>query len=159
MIPTDQDLAAFVIRESRLIDEQRLDEWLDLFAADGRYWVPLERDQPEGPMHASFLDEDVLLLKIRIERLHRARTFSQSPRSHCHHLLQAPSVESRNEVLGIYDTYTPLHYVETRRDDQILLAAWARHTLCVVDGALKIRRKRVDLVNCDAAFGNIQLFL
>ena len=28
----------------------------------------------------------------------------------------------------------------------------------LVDGALRIGLKRVDLVNCDAAFGNIQLF-
>jgi hypothetical protein len=26
-------------------------------------------------------------------------------------------------------------------------------------GALRIRLKRVDLVNCDAAFGNINLFM
>jgi hypothetical protein len=31
--------------------------------------------------------------------------------------------------------------------------------LGMVDGALRIRMKRVDLVNCDAALGNIQLFL
>jgi len=37
--------------------------------------------------------------------------------------------------------------------------AGATHTLTVVDGRLRIRLKRVDLVNCDAAFGNIQLFM
>ena len=31
--------------------------------------------------------------------------------------------------------------------------------LPMVDGALKIKLKRVDIVNCDAAFGNIQLFM
>jgi len=29
----------------------------------------------------------------------------------------------------------------------------------LIDGALKIKLKRVDLLNCDASFGNIQLFL
>jgi hypothetical protein len=52
-----------------------------------------------------------------------------------------------------------MHYVETRQDRQDLYAAWATHELGLVDGALRIRLKRVDLVNCDAAFGNIQLFL
>jgi hypothetical protein len=28
-----------------------------------------------------------------------------------------------------------------------------------VDGALKMQLKRVDLVNCDSAFGNIQMFM
>jgi hypothetical protein len=33
------------------------------------------------------------------------------------------------------------------------------HHLTTVDGALKIRLKRVDLINCDAALGSIQLFV
>ncbi len=40
-----------------------------------------------------------------------------------------------------------------------LYAGWARHHLVVVDGRLRIKLKRVDLVNPDAAFGNIQLFM
>ena len=44
-----------------------------------------------------------------------------------------------------------MHYVETRLDEQDLYAAWATHTLTMVDGKLKIKLKRVDLVNCDAA--------
>ena len=63
------------------------------------------------------------------------------------------------DAKGEYITWTPMHYVETRLDDQQLYAAWATHTLVKVDGALKIKLKRVDLVNCDAAFGNIQLFM
>ena len=31
---TDQDLIGFVLHEARLIDEQRFEEWLDLFAED-----------------------------------------------------------------------------------------------------------------------------
>ena len=41
MIPTDQQLIDFVIREARLIDQHRFEEWLDLFAEDGFYWMPL----------------------------------------------------------------------------------------------------------------------
>ena len=33
----------------------------------------------------------------------------------------------------------------------------ARSVLVVVEGRLRIAGKRVDIVNCDAAFGNIQL--
>ena len=50
-----------------------------------------------------------------------------------------------------------MHYVETRLDDQFLLAFTATHDLRRVDGALRIANKRVDLLNSDAAFGNIQL--
>ena len=53
---------------------------------------------------------------------------------------------------------TAFHYVETRLDEQELFAGWARHVLELLDGAPRIALKRVDIVNCDAAFGNIQLF-
>ncbi len=33
-IPTDQELIDFVVREARLIDQQRFDEWLDMYAGD-----------------------------------------------------------------------------------------------------------------------------
>lgn len=159
MIPSDADLVDFVYREARLLDEHKFDEWLALFAEDGFYWMPLEWNQQDPILHTSLMYEDKLLLTIRVERLKGARTFSQKPKSRCHHVLQAPRVDRRDEAAGEYVTWTPMHYVETRLDDQQLYAAWATHTLKVVDGALRIKLKRVDIVNCDAAFGNIQLFM
>jgi 3-phenylpropionate/cinnamic acid dioxygenase small subunit len=158
-VPSDQALIDLVVREARLIDEQRFDEWLDLYAEDAVYWMPLEWGQTDARLHNSLLYEDKLLLRIRTERLKGNRTFSQKPKSRCHHLLQTPTVDSRDEAANHYVTHTPLHYVETRFDEQFLLAAWAKHHLAMVDGELRIKLKRVDLVNPDAAFGNIQLFL
>ena len=156
--PTAADLIAFVLHEARLIDEQRFDEWLALFAEDARYWMPLEPDQTDPVLHNSLLYEDLLLLRLRVERLKNAKTYSQKPKSRCHHLLQIPLIESCAAAGNRYETWTPFHYVETRMDEQTLFAGWARHTLAVQNGALRIRLKRVDLVNCDSAFGNIQLF-
>jgi hypothetical protein len=158
-VPSDQDLIDFVLREARLIDQQRFDEWLDLFSEDGIYWMPLEWGQTDQRLTASLMHEDKMLLRVRVERLKGQRTFSQKPKSRCHHLLQTPQIESRDDDAGVYVTWTPMHYVETRLDEQTLYAAWATHTLVLVDGALRIRLKRVDIVNCDAAFGSIQLFM
>ena len=158
-VPSDVQLIAFVLAEARLLDELRFDDWLQLFTEDGHYWMPLAHGQTDTKLHASLMYEDKLLLKIRVERLHGARTYSQQPRSRCHHLLQQPTVESRDDAAGVYTTRTAFHYVETRMDEQTLYAGWATHTLVQVDGALRIRLKRVDLVNCDAAFGNMQLFM
>lgn len=36
-LPAETDLADFVYREARLIDERRFHEWFDLFAEDGHY--------------------------------------------------------------------------------------------------------------------------
>ena len=156
---SDAQLTNFVLAEARLLDESRFDDWLDLFAEDAYYWMPLTPGQTDARLQASLLYEDKLLLKVRVERLRGARTFSQQPRSRCHHLLQQPTVESRDDAGGVYVTRSAFHYVETRVNEQTLYAGWATHTLVPLDGGLRIRLKRVDLVNCDAAFGNMQLFM
>ena len=99
-VPSNQDLIDFLLHEVRLLDDQRYDDWLQLFADDGYYWMPLERGQTDPKLVCSLLYEDTLLLKVRIERLHGRRTFSQQPGSRSHHLLQWPSVESRDEAAG-----------------------------------------------------------
>src|SRR5205085_5338723 len=112
--PTDQQLIDFVIRETRLIDQHRFEEWLDLFAEDGFYWMPLEWGQTDPRLTTSLMYEDKLLLKIRIERLKGKSTYSQHPRSRCHHVLQQPQVDERNDQERHYVTWTPLHHVESR---------------------------------------------
>jgi 3-phenylpropionate/cinnamic acid dioxygenase small subunit len=158
-VPTDQELIDFVVREARLIDQQRFDEWLDMYADDAFYWMPLEWNQTDPRLTCSLMYEDKLLLSIRVERLKGARTFSQKPKSRCHHVLQTPQVDSRDAAANSYVTWTAMHYVETRLEEQTLYAAWATHHLSVENGKLRIKLKRVDLINCDAAFGNIQLFM
>ncbi len=157
--PSNQQLIDFVIAEARLLDELRFNDWLGLFSEDGYYWMPLSHDQTDPILQGSLMYEDLILLKVRVERLRGARTFSQQPRSRCHHLLQQPSIESRDEAQSLFTTRTAFHYLETRLDEQTLYAGWATHTLTQGAQGLRIRCKRVDLVNCDAAFGSIQLFM
>ena len=156
---THQQLIDFVYAEARMLDEQRFEEWLDLFTEDAHYWMPLVPGQQDPRLHASLLYEDKLLLRVRVERLAGARTFSQQPRSRSHHLLQQPGIEAADRDAGNFVLRTAFHYVETRLDTQTLFAGWATHDLVTQGGALRIRQKRVDLVNCDAAFGNINLFM
>ena len=157
--PTRDDLIDFVYDEARMLDDGRFDAWLDLWTADGIYWMPLDYNQQDPKLVTSLLHEDFFMMKLRVERFKGERTFSQKPKTRCHHVLNRPSIEERDEENGRFVTHTAFHYVETRLEDQILLAANARHDLVVENGKLKIKHKRVDLLNCDAAFGNIQMFL
>lgn len=140
-----------------MLDEGRFDDWLALWLDDGHYWMPLDWKQTD-PLHVtSLLYEDMFMLRLRVQRLNGARTFSQKPKSRCHHVLQRPFVDLMDHDAGQYQTNTNMHYVETRLDDQFLLALTVTHDLRLVDGQLRIANKRVDLLNSDAAFGNIQL--
>jgi 3-phenylpropionate/cinnamic acid dioxygenase small subunit len=157
--PTEPDLIRFVYREARLLDEKRFDEWYDLFTEDGFYWVPLAPEQADPLDHTSLAYEDRLLLKLRIERLKSPRAYSQQPPSRCHHLLQLPEVEKSDPAGNEHIVRTQYIYTETRGDEQQVYACTAFHALTVEEGRLKMRLKRVNLLNCDAALPSIQLFI
>jgi 3-phenylpropionate/cinnamic acid dioxygenase small subunit len=154
---TEEDVRQFVYHEARLIDEKRFDEWHDLFAADARYWMPLTRGQPDGINHGSLLYEDKLLLRVRIERLKNPNSFSQQQASYCQHVLQHPDVE-RDPTQALWIARTPFIYVESQLDHQLVLAGVSTLHLVEHGEGLRIRLKKVELVNCDAALPSIQLF-
>jgi 3-phenylpropionate/cinnamic acid dioxygenase small subunit len=153
---TRAEITQFIYREARLLDEKHWDAWYGLFTEDGHYWVPLTRNQPDAEFHTSLAYEDKLLLRLRIERLRR-RPPSQHPESWSQHVLQAPEIEA--EDADGWQTRTVFHYAEARGDAMQMLSGVAWHHLVRQDGALRIRLKRIDLLNCDAALPSIQLFL
>ena len=158
LTPTEDDLRQFVYSEARLIDDKRLDDWYELFTDDARYWMPLTRNQPDGELHTSLFYEDKLLLKVRIERLKNPKSYSQNQPSFCQHVMQQPEVEHADSTANEFALRTPFMYTESQLDSQIVLAGVVYHHLKVIDGALRITLKKVELVNCDAALPSIQLF-
>ncbi|RPH44470.1 MAG: phenylpropionate dioxygenase [Burkholderiales bacterium] len=158
MKPTLDDLARLVYLEARLIDDRRFDEWYALYADDAYYWVPLVPGQADGENHTSLMYEDKLLLRLRIERFGNPRSYSLHPQVRCLHVLQQPELESADVETGRWTMRTNELYVETQGGRKQVYAAVVRHTLSVIDGALRIRLKRVDLLDCDAPLPSIQLF-
>ena len=152
---TDADIAGFLYREARLLDGRRWDEWYGLFTEDGLYWVPLMRGQTDRETQTSLACEDRLLLRLRIERLKHGAP-SQQPPSFCQHVLQAPDIAATEDG---WRTRTPFFYAEARGDAMLWLTGTAEHDLVRDDDALRIRLKRIDLLNCDAALPSIQLFI
>ncbi|RNF32825.1 aromatic-ring-hydroxylating dioxygenase subunit beta [Paracoccus methylarcula] len=152
---TPEEITDFVYDEAWMLDQGQYHDWLDLWLPDAIYWMPLNWNQQDPINETSLLYEDNFMLRLRVERLHGARTFSQKPKSRCHHLLNRPRIEeiSDDEARAV----TQMHYIETRLDEQMLLALTVRHHLKRVEGRIMIAGKRVDILNCDAAFGNIQL--
>jgi len=152
-----QDVQAFVQAEARLLNQARYQDWLALFATDGRYWVPLGGDaQSESDIHNALANEDRLLLTLRVERLLAGRAHSQQPASRSAHVLQLPQVDVCNDHHA--EVYTPFTYVESRGEQQIWLAGQWCHRLCREQGAWRIALKRVNLLNAGATHSAIQLF-
>jgi 3-phenylpropionate/cinnamic acid dioxygenase small subunit len=147
----------FVVREARLLNQGRYQEWLDLFAADGRYWVPLNGDlQNESDGLNALADEDALLLSLRVKRLLAGRAHSQQPGSRSTHVLQLPQVDQVDDHAA--QVYTPFTYVECRGEQQLWLAGHWCHRLSRQADTWRIALKRVNLLSAGAAHSAIQLF-
>ncbi|QDL37259.1 aromatic-ring-hydroxylating dioxygenase subunit beta [Rhodoferax sediminis] len=156
---TERRLFDFIAHEARLLDAQRFDEWLALFADNGRYWVPLRGGaQADDGSHNALADEDRLLLALRIERLKSPRAHSQHPPSSCQHILQQPALVHGDARTPHYELRTPFVYIEVRGERQLMLAGCYRHRLIDRPGGLRIELKRVDLLNPGATLPAIQLF-
>lgn len=149
----------FVVAEAALLDEGRLDEWLELFTEDGRYWVPLLGARQIDPInHNSIAYEDRLLLRLRIDRLKDPRAHSQHPPSTSQHVLQRPTQERHDAAAGTVFLRTPFIYVESRGDEQLLFAGTCRHELVRREAGWAIRLKRIDLLNAARPLPAVQLF-
>ena len=151
-------LVDFVYHEASLLDEGRFDEWLDLFAPHGRYWMPLEPGQTDPLLVTSLLYEETSSCSGSGWSASRAR--ARSRRSRRAAAITCCSAADRGVRArgGPVVTATAFHYVETRLDEQELYAGLGPSRARDRGRAFRIAPQRVDLVNCDAAFGNIQLF-
>ena len=157
--PGERALIDFVVNEARLLDEKRYAQWLDLWTDDGIYWVPLTPEQEDGIHHNSHLYEDKLLRELRVERLKSPRAYSQQPPSRALHLLQVPTLQSSDLEAQRFVLRTPFHYTEAQGDEIQSFVGTAFHHLVVAEGVLRLRLKRVDLLNGDAALPAVQLFI
>jgi 3-phenylpropionate/cinnamic acid dioxygenase small subunit len=95
---TIEAASRFVYREARLLDERRFEEWLGLFAADGRYWIPAGPAGTPG-VEPAIVDDDHPTLEDRVRRLRSPVSFAQSPPSRTVHILANLEVERDRDGL------------------------------------------------------------
>lgn len=76
----NQDLQALILRECRLLDEGKLDDWLDMYSDQATYWLPI--DESADPLKdSSIIYDNRLRMAMRVEQIMRQRRVSQTPGS------------------------------------------------------------------------------
>ena len=138
----------FLVHEARLLDEGKFDDWLALFTADAQYWIPSEPDQGSPYDTVSLMYDDRRLLETRVRRLASPRIYSQEPRSRTSRIVTNVTIEETGSDFAL--VRSKFMMIEFRRNEQRLFAGTCLHRLVPHQELLRIRLKRVDLVNCDA---------
>lgn len=159
---SDDDLKTIDLllhRETEYLDQARYEEWLALFTDDCRYWVPARQGQTDPVDDVSLFYEDRDLMEMRIRRIQHPRAHSLSNPITTSHVTGDRVIEDFNTDTGELLVTTRFQMVEHQAGGQRLFAGMYRYHLRREAGAFKISLKRVDLINCDAYFEPLQVFI
>ena len=136
----------FLYRQAEILDEQRWDDWLSLFADDGRYWMPAEADQTDGEGVPNIFWEDLNLMKLRIRRNRHPRAHSQAPPNRLCHVVSNVIIESEDGN-GDIVVRSRFHCAEYLRYEVRNFTGKYRHFLRNAPDGYRIALQRADLVN------------
>lgn len=159
---TEADLQAIELllhRETEFLDQSRHEEWLALFSDDGRYWVPARKEQTDPVNDISLFYEDRDLMEMRISRIRHPRAHSLDNPITTSHVTGERVIEDFDAASGELTVTTRFQMVEHQRGEQRLFAGVYRYRLRRENGSFKISLKRVELINCDAYFEPLQVFI
>ena len=148
----------FLFHEARLLDERRFDEWLALWHADGRYWVPRFHEQANPFEQVSLFWEDAMLRHVRVRRVENQRNWSQQPPTRSAHVIGNIAIEGL-DAAGCLIVESTFQCTEWRLQQRQLAGSVQHKLMATESGGWQIMLKRVNLVNCDAVFESLEVFI
>ena len=157
--PDPGTLEQFLFHEARLLDEQRWEEWNELYLEDAEYWVPATPGQPDPKNHISLIYETGLLRAVRVKRYKHPNAFSLQPGPRSVHLVSNVILDNFDETTGECLVTSRFIMLQYRREKQDVFAGSYTHRLVISGDEIRIAAKRVDLLNCDAPLENILIYL
>ena len=151
----------FLYREARLADEARYAEWLDLWTEDGVYWVPATTDPGADPdRHISHIYDNRARIDTRVRLLQTGHRFSQEPPSRMRRLISNVEVARGEDGELVAESNFILAELSVQAAHE--LHWWAgrtTHRLRRVDGALRMSRKKIVLVNAAEPLPNLAFLI
>jgi benzoate/toluate 1,2-dioxygenase beta subunit len=153
------ELERFLYREASLLDRPDLDSWLELYTDDGTYWMPAVPDQEDPEMHISLFYDDRVMMEVRKRNFVHPAAASKEYDVRCSHIISNIQVAEMNDKTGDCTVTSNFHCYIYYHDRQTPFAGTYTHQLVRDGGDYKIKSKRVDIINCDAALNTIIIYI
>jgi 3-phenylpropionate/cinnamic acid dioxygenase small subunit len=155
---TEQQVAIFLYREARLMDEHRYQEWLTLWEEqDSLYWVPCNDDDIDPKRQVSIIYDDHDRLVQRVERLLSGSVLAQQPVPRMRRLISNIELtEASSNELTVASNFV---LAAARAGRQELWAGRTIHRLRVREAGPKILSKKVLLINSDQEMPLLQFLI
>ena len=162
---TTYEVERFLYNEARLLDERRFQEWLDLYAEDIRYWMPVRgnrypksskaivimdpdryvEDDVARENEMAFFDETKKTLSGRVARLETGMAWAEDPPSKTRHLITNVQVEPGDaaDEVNAYSNF--IVYRNRAEIEQEFYAGSRQDKLRRVNGGWQLTRRKIVL--------------
>ncbi len=147
---TKREVEQFLYWQAECLDDKRWQEFIDLFAVDGMYWMPASPEQTTGDGVPSIFWEDRDLMSVRLKRLGHPRAWSQKTAWGTNHVVANVIIEE--ESAGEIVARSRFHMMEFRNDSTRHFAGSYIHHLRRTKDGLRIKLQRVDMVNAQGPY-------
>ena len=133
----------FLYQEAALLDAWRLDEWLALFTADGRYLVPTT-DLPDGDPRQDlvFIDDDMVRLHARVERLKSRHGHREYPSSRTRRFISNLRIKVEGDEIVVNSSFIVYRF---RLGESSPYIGSYEHRLKRTNGELQIHHRKAVL--------------
>lgn len=156
----------FLLREARLLDDERWDDWLQTLSEAIHYWMPgienRRREDKSGPYrleHMAFFDDGMRELQRRVARFKQPSAWAENPPTRNVHLVSNIEVYA-GEQAGEYRAYSCFINVRSRGlDEQYQLTGRREDVLRLEADGLKLLKRKILIPNAMLLCKNINTFL
>jgi 3-phenylpropionate/cinnamic acid dioxygenase small subunit len=148
---TQHAVEQFLYRQAALLDAKQWQDYIDLFAEDGVYWMPPDPSQTTWDGTPAIFAEDRNLMTVRMKRVLHPDAWSQRPQWGTNHVVGNVMIE-KQAPNGDVVVRSRFHMMELRRDDVRHFAGSYLHHLRKARDGYRIQLQRVDMTNAQAAY-------
>ena len=131
----------FLWLEADLIDQWRLDEWLELFTDDAHYYVPpsdVDGDTANPDTSLFYIMDDRNRMQERVIRLKKIGAHSEQPRSKVRHMISNVRVRREGDVIHARSSFAVWRNKDITSD---VFVGHYLHELVAMEDHLKIAKK------------------
>ncbi len=145
-LPGRQEVEDLLYKEAALLDEWRLEEWLELLTGDAIYQVP-PTDVPEGDARNTLfiIADDALRIRSRVKQLLGKSAWAENPHSRTRRLITNVRVLGAEGESVLVTANFAVHRMRYESVDTYI--GRYDYKLLRVGGELKIRERRAVLDN------------
>ena len=155
--PAIRDIEELLYAEASFLDQADLDAWIDLYTDDGTYWMPVIPNQEDPINHISLFYDDRVMMEIRRRNLKHPRAPSKDYAIRCSHIISNIRIIEQSDLRTV--VRSNFHCLMYYNEKQTTYGGTYEHEIVEANGSFKIRHKRVDLINCDAALNTLIIYI